>query len=75
MEYAKTSNCRLGNGVGCNVRRTIDNEFACTGNSTNAPTGRKIEQATGGRCYPFIDENSGYRIICLNVREDGVAIR
>ena len=75
MEYAKNSNFRLGNSVGGDVRRTIDNEFACAGNSTNAPTSRKIEQATGGRYYPFIDENSGYRIICLNVREDGVAIR
>lgn len=67
MEYAKDSNCPLGNGVGGDVRRTIDNEFASTGNSINAPTGRKIEQATGGRYYPFIDESSGYRIICLDV--------
>ncbi len=75
MEYAKNSNCRLGSGVGGDVRCTIDDEFACTGDSTQAPTGRKVEQATGGGYYPLIDENSGRRIICLNIREDGVAIR
>ncbi len=58
MEYAKNSNCRLGNGVGSDVRRAIDDEFACPGNSTQAPTGRKIEQATGGGYYPFIDQTA-----------------
>jgi hypothetical protein len=75
MKYAKYSNRRLGNGVGGNIGRTIDDEFACPGNSTHAPTGRKIEQATGGSGYPFIDQDGSGGIICLDVCEDGVTIR
>ncbi len=75
MEYAKNSNCRLGNGVGGDIRRAIYDEFACPGNSTQAPTGRKVEQATGGSGYPFIDQDGSGGIICLDVCEDGVTIR
>ena len=75
MEYAKTSNCRLGNGIGSDVRRAIDDEFACPGNSTQAPTGRKIEQAAGGGYYPFIDQDGCCGVIGLDVSEDGVTIR
>ena len=57
MEYAKNSNCRLGNGVGGDIRRAIDDEFARPGNSTHAPTGSKIEQAMGASGYPFIDQD------------------
>ena len=46
-----------------------------SGNSTHAPPGRKIEQATGGSYYPFIDQDGCCRIICLDVCEDGVAVR
>lgn len=45
------------------------------GNSTHAPAGRKIEQATGGSGYPFIDKDGSGGIICLDVCEDGVTIR
>ena len=75
MEYAKTSNCRLSNCVGGDIRRAIDDEFACPGNSTHAPAGRKIEQATGGSGYPFIDQHGSGAIICLDVCEDGITIR
>jgi hypothetical protein len=75
MEYAKTSNCRLGNGIGSDVRRAIDDEFACPGNSTQALTGRKIEQAAGGGYYPFIDQDGCCGVIGLDVSEDGVTIR
>lgn len=75
MEYAKNSNCRLGNGVGGDIRRAIDDEFAGPGNSTHAPTSRKIEQATGASGYPFIDQDGSGGIICLDVCEDGVTIR
>lgn len=75
MQYAKNSHRRLGNRVGGDVRRTIDNEFACPGNSTRAPTDRKVEQATDGGYYPLINQSSGCRIICLDVCEDGVAVR
>jgi len=75
MEYAKNSNCRLGNSVGGDVRRATDDEFARPGNSTHAPTGRKIEQATGASGYPFINQDGSCGIICLDVCEDGVTIR
>ncbi len=75
MEYAKNSNCRLGNDVGGDVRCAIYGEFARPGNPTQAPTGRKIEQATGASGYPFIDQDGGGWIICLDVCEDGVTIR
>ncbi len=75
MEYAKNSNRRLGNGVSGNIWRAIDDEFACPGNSTHAPAGRKIEQATGGSGYSFIDQDGSGGIICLDVCEDGVTIR
>jgi hypothetical protein len=75
MEYAKNSNCRFGRGVGSDIRRAIDHEFACPGNSAHASTGRKIEQATSCRYYPFIDQDGYCRIIYLDVCEDGVAIR
>lgn len=75
MEYAKNSNCRLGYSVGGDIQRAIDDEFACPGNSTHAPTGRKIEQATGGSGYPFIDQDGNCAIISLDVCEDGVTIR
>ncbi len=74
MEYAKNPNCRLGNGVGGDIRRAIDDEFACPGNSTHAPTGRKIEHSTCGG-YPFIEQDGSCGIICLDVCEDGVTIR
>jgi len=45
------------------------------GDSTHAPAGRKIEQATGGSGYPFIDQHGSGAIICLNVCEDGITIR
>lgn len=74
MQYAKSSHCRRGNGIGADVRRTIDDKLACPGNFTHAPARREIAQATGGG-YPFIDQNVRCKIICLNVCEDGVAIR
>lgn len=61
MEYAKNSNCRLRNGVGGDIRRAIDDAFACPGSSTHAPTGRKVEQATGGSGYPDAQRNVGSR--------------
>ena len=75
MEYAKNSDCRFGDGVSGDVRRTVDDEFACPGNSTHAPAGRKVELAADGGYYPFMDQNSGCRIICLDECEDGVAVR
>jgi hypothetical protein len=59
MKHAKNSNGRLGNGG--DVRRTIDDEFACPGNSTHVVAERKIEQATGGG-YPFIDQDGRRRV-------------
>jgi hypothetical protein len=75
VEYANNSNCRLGYDVGGDIRRTADDEFACAGNSTNAPTGGKIKQTTGGCDYQFIDQDGSCGIICLDVCEDGVTIR
>ncbi len=75
MEYAKNSNRGLVIGVSGNVRRPVDDELACTGNSTHAPTGRKIEHSTCGGGYPFIDQDGSCGIICLDVCEDGVTIR
>jgi hypothetical protein len=63
MKHSKNSNCRLSYGIGGYIGRTIDNEFACPGDSTHAPTGWKIEQTTGGGDYPFIDQNGGCRIV------------
>ena len=75
MKYAKNSNCRFGNGVGGDIRRPVDDEFACPGNPTHVPAGRKVEQATDGGYYRFIDQSSGCRIICFDACEDGVAVR
>lgn len=43
MKHTKDPNFRLGNSVCRDVRRAIDNEFACPGNSAHAPTRREIE--------------------------------
>lgn len=75
VKHTKNSNCRLSNGISRDIRRTIDNEFACPSNSAHAPTRRKSEQTTGGRDYPLIYQNGRRRIICLDVCEDGIAIR
>jgi hypothetical protein len=45
------------------------------GYSTHATTGRKIEQTTGSSDYSFVNQGGRCRIICLDICEDGIAIR
>lgn len=70
MKNAQDTNCCFGNDLCSDIWRSVDHQFACPSNSSNATACWKIDQTARGGQDPFADHDSGRRIVCLDRRRD-----
>ncbi len=75
MQYAKDADRRSANCVCRYVRRSADYNLARPGNSAKPATCWKIDQATDCNDEAFVNQNGGGRVLCLDKRENCIAIR
>jgi len=74
MQYPQDANGITHEAISDNVRSTGDHKLPCPVNPTCATTFRELQECFRLFFDTFINDNSGTRVILLNIIEDFVSV-